>query len=768
MVGAGIALLIPALVHGVYLGPYDILSTNGLTAQHGAIVHNSSLRDQIALFIPFTEQVWTQVHQGHLPLWNPDSGLGMPLAFNWESAPFGLPALVGYLFPMRFAYTVGIIVTVVVAGTGGYVFGRVLRLGVIASAFVGTVFVLCGSMVSLLGWSATSVGSWAGWLFATAVLVIRGRHRARSVAAFALVIAMTLYAGHPETALLVFLSLAVFIVVVLACRVPRLGAPGPIRRPAFDIILAGVAGAGLAAPLLLPGMQLISQSGRSGSGNYDDLTTPDHGILQLIFQGFDGLPTAGSHWFGSLSYQWTAAYVGVIALAMAIVALGARWKRPEVRGVTAAVVLMSILVLVPGVPSLVNGLPLVGEVILTRALIPLGFGAAVLGGFGLDALIRSSDEARVRRLAAGSFVVLAVALALVWLFGRGHLPADEARIRAASFWWPFVGVLVGFAVIVAIARISSRPDGGSRRAVHLAAVTLLAFETAFLVTAGAFLLSSNPGRLTPTPAVQSLQKTVGSSLVGLGTESCIASTYLGGPGQGILAQANVLYNVHELAMYDPLAPAAYYSVWHSLTGQDGGSAYYYQFCPAVSSVKAARRFGVAYVLEEPGAKGPVGSHFVKAVGGNDLYAIPGAAAATVVPAADGQNPPPSDAVGRPIGVRHPDPATWQVHTDSTRPEYLRLRVTDVPGWHGTIDGHPLSLQSFSGLMLQVRVPAGRHTVTVSYWPTTFTDGIVVAVVSALGLGIALGVETARSRRRRSRFGADAADDGSGVAVHLPG
>ena len=283
MVGAGIALLIPALVHGVYLGPYDILSTNGLTAQHGAIVHNSSLRDQIALFIPFTEQVWTQVHQGHLPLWNPDSGLGMPLAFNWESAPFGLPALVGYLFPMRFAYTVGIIVTVVVAGTGGYVFGRVLRLGVIASAFVGTVFVLCGSMVSLLGWSATSVGSWAGWLFATAVLVIRGRHRARSVAAFVLVIAMTLYAGHPETALLVFLSLAVFIVVVLACRVPRLGAPGPIRRPAFDIILAGVAGAGLAAPLLLPGMQLISQSGRSGSGELrrSDDTRPWHPAIDL-------------------------------------------------------------------------------------------------------------------------------------------------------------------------------------------------------------------------------------------------------------------------------------------------------------------------------------------------------------------------------------------------------------------------------------------------------------------------------------------------------
>ena len=174
VLGAGIAVLLPALIHGLYLGPYDILSTIGLTAQHSVVVHNPSMRDLTSLFIPFTEQAWTQVHQGHLPLWNPFSGLGMPLAFNWESAPFGLPALVGYLVPLRFAYSVGVLVTVAVAGTGAYVFGRVLKLGVLASAFIGTVFVLGGPVMSLVGWSSTSVSSWTGWLFAAGVVVVRG------------------------------------------------------------------------------------------------------------------------------------------------------------------------------------------------------------------------------------------------------------------------------------------------------------------------------------------------------------------------------------------------------------------------------------------------------------------------------------------------------------------------------------------------------------------------------------------------------------------
>ena len=81
-------------------------------------MHNPVTSDQIDEMIPWTNLAWTQVHQGHLPLWNPYSALGMPLAFNWQSAAFGLPALVGYLFPLSMAYTAGVVVTLVVAGTG--------------------------------------------------------------------------------------------------------------------------------------------------------------------------------------------------------------------------------------------------------------------------------------------------------------------------------------------------------------------------------------------------------------------------------------------------------------------------------------------------------------------------------------------------------------------------------------------------------------------------------------------------------------------------
>ena len=94
---AAVALLTPALAHGTSLGPYDWLARYGLSKQPGAVIHDIH-GDQILQMIPWTQLAWTQVHHAQLPLWNPYTALGMPLAFNWQSATFSLPSLVGYWY----------------------------------------------------------------------------------------------------------------------------------------------------------------------------------------------------------------------------------------------------------------------------------------------------------------------------------------------------------------------------------------------------------------------------------------------------------------------------------------------------------------------------------------------------------------------------------------------------------------------------------------------------------------------------------------------
>lgn len=306
---------------------------------------------------------------------------------------------------------------------------------------------------------------------------------------------------------------------------------------------------------------------------------------------------------------------------------------------------------------------------------------------------------------------------------------------------------VGGAVVAWVATSVHRKVG-SRQLPYIAATILLAVETAFLVAAGAPLWSSSPKALTPTPTVSAFQRAVGSSVVGFGTDSCIASTIYGTPGLGIIPDTNVAFQIHEFAIYDPIAPSSLFTSWRALTGKPGGLPFLEHFCPAVSSVAVARLFGIHYVLEPSNTPGPSGSTFVGSFADEWLYRIPGAAPATLVRAPSPSSLPANSVPGIPISVHHPSPATWALRTDSTTPQVLRLRITDVPGWHATIDGHPQRLQRFSGVMLQVRVPPGHHVIVVDYAPATFTWGLIAAACSASVLVAALLIDNRRRRERR--------------------
>jgi hypothetical protein len=228
--------------------------------------------------------------------------------------------------------------------------------------------------------------------------------------------------------------------------------------------------------------------------------------------------------------------------------------------------------------------------------------------------------------------------------------------------------------------------------------------------------------------------------VGFGTSSCLSGDL------GLLPDVNAVYGVHELSVYDPIIPRAYYESWTAATGQAAGIPSFNLFCPAVTSAAVARQYGVAFVLEPPGARGPAGAVFDRRVGDESLYRIPDAAAATLVPVAPSGPAGSDDASGTPVAVTHPDPATWRLVTASASPQQLRLRLTSVPGWHATIDGRALPLESVSGVMLQARVPAGSHTLRLTYWPRAFTIGIVLAGCGAIALAVGLLVSGARRRR----------------------
>jgi len=741
VVAAGVLVLIPALVHGPYLGPYDILQSTGLTKVANTKVHNSSTLDQISLFTPWTNQVWTQVHHGHLPLWNPYSALGMPLAFNWESAPLSLPVLVGYLFPVRFAYTVQLIVTVVIAGTGVYVFGKVLRLGTLGCVMAAVVFELSGPFIGFLGWPLSSVMCWGGWLLAGVTLILGGHKRAQTIALLALVVASLVYAGDPEGVLLLGLAAALYTVVLLLHRVPALGGSGPVLRPVLDLGLSAVAGAALAAPLLLPGLQFARGSNRSIVGPaLAPKGLPPRELLHFIFQGFDGLPLHNSEWFGVSAYEMTCAYVGVTVLVLAATALVPRWRRPEVRSLALVAAVTGLLVFVPPLVALLDHSVI--SIYWIFALTPVVLALAVLSGMGMDVLVQSYSERRVRRVLGVGFATMAGVLGITWLVGRRGLTPSQLTIRSHSFTWPTIEVVAGLVVVGVLAKVArrgrTRPGSTAVGAGSVAGVLLLLVTTGFLLASGAPLFSSSTTYPTSTPAVTALQRAVGNGIVGFGVSPPFPSS------MGVMVNANLLYDVQEFAVYDPMTPHAYFTLADAQTS--ALSEYEDVFSPTITSVRAARLYGVSYILEPAGVPGPGGSVFDRRLGDEDLYRVPGSAAATLVDLGPRGSMPDSSAAGTPVSVTHPSPDAWRMDTNSNSGSVLRLRLTDVPGWQATIDGRPVAVHPFAHVMLQVRVPPGRHVVEMHYWPTTFSAGIILALCAAVGLAILLIAARIRSRR----------------------
>jgi len=735
-IAAAVLVLLPALRPGVSLGPFDLLSRFGLTRQAGVAVHNAVQADQIQQFVPWTNLAWHQVHSGHLPLWDPYNVLGMPLAFNWQSGVFSIPALVSYLFPVSFAYTAIVLTKLVIAGTGVYVLCRVLRLGPLAAAFGGTAFELSGPMIVHAGWPHTSVTCWAGWMLAAGVGILRGTHRVRNVIVLALSVGFAVYGGHPESLIALGLAVVVFVVVYVVAR-SRAGG-GPVLRPMGDLVVGAVCGFALGAPLLFPGVQLaLSSVRRNGTGTPAFPLSHAPNLLLVGLQGKDFK---------------TAAYVGVVVLALAVVGTGVSWKRPEVPALAAVAVVSAALTFLSPADALLHLVPGGRTVAWSRAVMLLALALAVLGAVGLEALVRTRRDRTTLQWMAGAFAALAAAVFLLAVAAEIDFVPALHRHRG-SLVWPAVQSVVGLALAglwLRTGRAGAHSSAGAR--LRWAPALLLALETAFLLNVGIPSWSVSPTYFRTNPAIAALQASVGSSTVGYGSCRSLRYNTASKNEVGIRPNANIGYGVHEMVVYDPILPAAYFQAWAAAGGQRTPPSLNQLgiFCAQIKTAAQAREFGVRYVLEAPRHHRPSGqSIIIGQIGTEKLVFIPGSAPATSSPVPAGGGPLPIDAPATPLAVTNPDPASWRVVVDGTAPSIVRLRLTAVPGWHATMDGRSLTMHTWaSGLMLEAQVPAGHHVVELHYWPAAFSAGLAVAGVTVVGLVLAVPAGVILGRRRR--------------------
>lgn len=740
--------------------------------------------DLNSYFFPLQAFSAAAIQSGKFPLWNPNLFGGMPQLANFQAAMLYPPNLIAWVFQRPYSYETLqslAIAQYVIASFGAYLLARSLGMRRFPATTTAIVFSACGFLTAHLGhYSMLSVAVWLPLL----LLTLRKNAVGDSwlwACASACVIFLAASGGHQQMLLYELTAAGVWWVFWAGTRyqlwpwnadgqdldqiVHRLRSH--VRALTFTVVRAGgslIVGLGLAAPMILPSLQMAALSVRSGLSysQSTEFSVEPVALLQfLVPKAFGSNPT--DYW-GPFSSGEVWGYVGIVTLVIAAIALVIR-----IDGVRLLLALFAgvalLFALGPFTPVQGWVFRFVPPYNLLRApargYLFVDLSLALLAGFGLEEIAYSATQsARVRdALARGTRWLLiglaALVLFVIPLFYSLILGVNDPSNR------PIIAVDGLNLAVIYLAGVIALLWAVSRGRIKGATVCLLATVLIVLDLYGA-TASFNPGTGDLTAefrhpqAVTFLQRQMSAN-----GPFRIASTTL--DWQPDLASVAGLQDAGGL--FDPMQPGNYKKVSDVLAGGKDPTLY--------------NLLNVRYVITDTksGAPGPGFSQALRTNDGLVIWqnptamprvwlsytathtAVDTALNKVIAPAFDPRstlylsgsltNAEPGGSGTASIDTYGNDRVSIHVTTDHAA--YLVLADTAYPGWQASVDNKSTPLVTADGIFRAIAVPAGSHEVVFHFDPPIVKLGWAVAIASMVLLVVAGGAGTYawfRSHNRR--------------------
>ncbi|MEA1650108.1 hypothetical protein UAJ10_13945 [Nitrospirillum sp. BR 11164] len=417
---------------------------------------------------------------GHIPWWNPYSGIGMPLAGDMQSAAL-FPLTVLLALPNGQLYMH--ISLQVLAGLFTWMLLRRLGLAPTASAVAALLFEFNGTYA----WLGNAVVNPICFLPLTLLGVEAVRTRVQAGgrggwAWIALGLALSLYAGFPEVAYFNGLLVGVWTLARLAGLSGRQGADYLARAA-----LGAVGGVLVAGPILVAFLGYLPHAnlGDHSDGGFRHVHLSAARLITLVLPyalgrlSDPGTAESFGFWGGVGGYTG----VGLLALGM-IGAIGSHLRPLRLALVGWVAIVTGAMYGLPVVNTLVTAIPGVGWAMFFRYFAPsVAFALAVLAGLACQDLTEAAKPTRrqwLGFLTALAFIALASGLA-----------APLLALKPYRAPWLWGSLAVAAMVLGGMAAILRRPTPGTpNRARWLGglavaeAVLLLLIPTVFYPSAG--------------------------------------------------------------------------------------------------------------------------------------------------------------------------------------------------------------------------------------------------------------------------------------------
>lgn len=278
-------------------------------------------RDLYAFFYPRRLFAAEAIRNGILPLWNPHLASGVPFLANLQSSLFYPPSVLYYVLPFHIGFKYFIVLHYYLGGLFMFLLMKHLRYETSSSIAAAIVFMFGGYMISIL--DNVSFLTAAVWLPLIVLFFDRALRNQRFIdlVVTGVFISFQILGGDASCYLLsTFIFMAAYLIYYLLSENKRTGRKRTVIICYLPV--AWIIGLGLSSIQLIPFLEFISRSTRTGGFGYDHLTKWSYHpleLLQLLVPYVFGTTVPMCRWLGQ--YWLDTFYIGVFPLLLVVFCL---------------------------------------------------------------------------------------------------------------------------------------------------------------------------------------------------------------------------------------------------------------------------------------------------------------------------------------------------------------------------------------------------------------------------------------------------------------
>lgn len=708
---------------------------------------NTLITDPILQTYPWKYLAVKNILNGAWPLWNPYSFSGQPLLANSQSSVFQITGFLFLVFPFNIAWALNIMLAPVLMAIFTYLFLSEIKIDskkipasgvVLASAMLP----FTGFFVSWMEWG--TIINTAMWLPLILLSINKFFQKISSkwflILTFS--VSQTIFSGHLQSALYVFLASFIYTLFHLL--------NSKKIKAASIISVAFTFGLLISSPQIISTLEFIKLSSRNVDQAYTagrpDWFIPANQLIQLIAPDFFGNPTTGNYW-GVWNYGEFLSFIGV-TLGSFVLFYFLKFKKDLHSIFFATLMFLSLLLATKNplsqIPYLLN-LPTISTIQPSRIIFLLDFALVCISSTGFGFFLEEKNKLK-KLMPPALLLLILLGSFLISITQTGLFPTVDALnvsvIASRNLILPMVFVCL--LLLVSALKLKRQ---------YLILLVFLITTAELFRFAYKFLPFSSINLVFPqTKTIEFLQSQPKPFRI-ISTDRRILHPNI--PGA---------YQIESVDGYDPLYLSTYsdfVSAWQSEDGSIHPGSFNRIVTPQKINSNFINLLNVKYVATFDDLTYPNLTQ-IFTEGETKIYqntsVLPRAFFVSEVKKITDKNEELKElsknnfdlsqmATSRDlsfskgkkgeVNITGYSDQSITMNTKTENPAPLIISNVNYPGWRAYIDGTEEKIQNADSIFQLLIIPAGNHTVKLSFYPKSFEDSIKLMLLGLIGsIGLA--------------------------------